>query len=79
MEDFHVGVRPFDRYRWLSITESANANLMVTSGDQIDGWLLRMAGPNRSSAFHSRFYSISGSLCQVGSGTIRVSPIMAMS
>ena len=34
---------------------------------------------SRSSAFHSRFWSISGSLCRVGSGTIRVSPIVAMS
>ena len=43
--DFVVGVRPIGPFTWERIRESSNDSIMVTGGDQIDGWLLRSGGP----------------------------------
>ncbi len=39
---FFVAVRPLGRYTWERIRESSNDSIMVTGGDQIEGWLLRL-------------------------------------
>lgn len=45
LKGFHVGLFPIGAYRWEEIKETgANVNL-VTAGDQIDGWLLRILNP----------------------------------
>ena len=40
--DFHVGLRPIGPYSWHQIREANDANIMVTHGDLIDGYLLRI-------------------------------------
>ena len=42
LDDFYVGVRPIGDYVWERIRESNNDSIMVSSGDLIDGWLLRI-------------------------------------
>jgi hypothetical protein len=41
---FFVAVRPLGPYTWERIRESSNDSIMVTGGDQIEGWLLRLTG-----------------------------------
>ncbi|MFH1570292.1 MAG: hypothetical protein ABIL09_20030, partial [Gemmatimonadota bacterium] len=43
---FFVAVRPIGPFTWERIRESASDGVMVTEGDQIDGWLLRLADPS---------------------------------
>lgn len=45
MDDFYVGVRPLADCHWERIQESRNDAIMVSNGDLIDGWLLRIEGP----------------------------------
>lgn len=43
--DFHVGVRPIGPWHWERIRVARNDSIMVTQGDLIDGWLLRIQDP----------------------------------
>ncbi len=43
---FYVALFPIGRYRWTEIREAAASNIIVRDGDLIDGWLLRIDGPN---------------------------------
>ena len=43
-EDFYIGLRPLGSYRWREIREANAASIMVSQGDLIDGWLLRIEG-----------------------------------
>ena len=45
MGAFHVGIRPLAEHHWWRIRESRNDAIMVSDGDLIDGWLLRIDGP----------------------------------
>ena len=45
MGDFYVGVHPLAAYHWERIRQSRNDAIMVSDGDLIDGWLLRIDGP----------------------------------
>lgn len=42
LNDFYVSVRPIGEYHWEEIRESRNDAIMVSDGDLIDGWLLRI-------------------------------------
>ncbi len=42
LDGFYVAVRPIGDYEWLEILESRNDAIMVSEGDLIDGWLLRI-------------------------------------
>ncbi len=42
----YVGVRPIGAYRWDEIVESTGNPFMVTQGDMIDGWLLKIEDPD---------------------------------
>ena len=44
--DFYVSLRPLAAYNWERICESRNDATMVSDGDLIDGWLLRMEDVN---------------------------------
>lgn len=39
---FYVGLRPIGAYRWDEIVESSGDPFMVTRGDLVDGWLLKI-------------------------------------
>ena len=41
-ESFYIAVRPIGDYRWIEIKESRHDSIMVSVGDLIDGWLLRV-------------------------------------
>ena len=51
--DFYVGLRPIGNYHWERIREARNDGTMVTSGDLIDGWLLRIDDPNAGLALEA--------------------------
>ena len=42
LDDFYVAVRPIGDYDWLEIREARSDAIMVSNGDLIDGWLLRI-------------------------------------
>ena len=42
LDDFYLAVRPIGDYAWEDIQESRHDSVMVSSGDLIDGWLLRI-------------------------------------
>jgi hypothetical protein len=42
--DFYIALRPIGPYHWNSITEANASSIMVSEGDLIDGWLLRVEG-----------------------------------
>ena len=42
LESFYVALMPIGLYTWQAIRESNNSGTMVTEGDLIDGWLLRI-------------------------------------
>jgi hypothetical protein len=46
LDGFYVSVRPIGSYQWLEIRESRNDAVMVSEGDLIDGWLLRIEDLN---------------------------------
>jgi len=43
--EFHVAVRPIGPYSWERIREATRDGIMVSAGDLIDAWLLRLEDP----------------------------------
>ena len=51
--DFHVGVRPIGPWHWERIRVARNDSIMVSHGDMIDGWLLRIRDLNAGLALEA--------------------------
>lgn len=64
MGDFYVGVRPLAEHHWWRIRESRNDAIMVSNGDLIDGWLLRIEGPTPGIAIEAVEATDAGSFAQ---------------